>query len=258
MKTQIKITFAIALIMMAFTSCFDGIIVEGNNEITQETRTLPNFTEVSSSGSYRIFYQHGDSAKATIIGESNIIPYIETAVYNNKLDIRTALHVSISTNKMLEVYIESPEIEEIELSGSGSIETDSVNGDELSLSISGSGDIISTFVGNEFTSSISGSGSMDIYTECTTSKTSISGSGKIIIEGLATDADFTIIGSGKIKAYDFAVKNAEVEISGSGDAYINAAEMLKGYISGSGNIYYIGHPSIDLNDLGSGRLVNDN
>jgi len=189
MKTQIKIAFTIALIMMAFTSCIDGIIIEGNNEITQETRTLPNFTEVTSSGSYRIFYQHGDSTKATIVGESNILPYIETAVYNNKLDIRTALHVSISTNKTLEVYIESPEIEEIELSGSGSIETDSVNGDELSLSISGSGDIISTFVGNE-------------------SSSSISGSGKIEIEGIATEADFNIIGSGKIKAYDFAVKNA--------------------------------------------------
>ena len=133
MKTQIKIVFAIALILVAFTSCFDGIIVEGNNEVTQETRSLPNFTEVSSSGSYHIYYQHGDSTKATIICESNILSYIETAVYNGRLDIKTAFHVSINPNKMIEIYVESPEIEEIELSGSGIIETDTVYGDELEV-----------------------------------------------------------------------------------------------------------------------------
>lgn len=258
MKTQIKIVFAIALILVAFTSCFDGIIVEGNNEVTQETRSLPNFTEVSSSGSYHIYYQHGDSTKATIICESNILPYIETAVYNGRLDIKTAFHVSINPNKMIEIYVESPEIEEIELSGSGIIETDTVYGDELELDLSGSGDIRSIFFGNEFSSSISGSGSMDIYTECTTAKTSISGSGKILIEGAATNGDFNISGSGKIKAQDFELKNAEITISGSGDSYINASDLLEVDISGSGNIYYIGHPSIDINNSGSGRLVNDN
>ncbi len=258
MKTKIFAIIVSVIIMLAFTGCINDPIIVGNGDITEETRSLPPFTKVTSSGSYNIYWEYSDSTEVKIICESNILPYIETAVYNDHLDIRNAFHVSLSTTKRIDVIVRCPKISKIELSGSGNIETDTVRDEKLELIISGSGNIYSYFFGNEYKSVISGSGDMDIYTECKTSETDISGSGRIKIAGSADYGEFNISGSGTIKAYDFFLKDASVNISGSGTGYINASEKLDVIISGSGDIYYIGNPEINYSDFGPGNLINDN
>jgi len=258
MKTKIFALIVSVIIMLAFTGCINDPMIIGNGEITEETRTLPDFTRVTSSGSYNIYWEHSDSTEVKIICESNILPYIETAVYSDHLDIRTAFHVRLSTTKRIDVIVRCPRISKIELSGSGNIETDTVRDEKLELIISGSGNIYSTFYGDDYKSVISGSGNMDIYAECKTTETDISGSGKIMIAGYADYGTFNISGSGTIKAYDFFLKEANVNISGSGTGYINASEKLDVVISGTGDIYYIGDPEIDYSDFGPGNLINDN
>lgn len=258
MKTKIFALIVSVIIMLAFTGCINDPLIIGNGEITEETRTLPDFTKVTSSGSYNIYWEHSDSTEVKIICESNILPYIETAVYSDHLDIRTAFHVRLSTTKRIDVIVRCPKISKIELSGSGNIETDTVRDEKLELIISGSGNIYSTFYGDDYKSVISGSGNMDIYAECKTTETDISGSGKIMIAGYADYGTFNISGSGTIKAYDFFLKEANVNISGSGTGYINASEKLDVVISGTGDIYYIGDPEIDYSDFGPGNLINDN
>ncbi len=258
MKTTLKILIASIIIALAFSSCDDDFVIIGNGDMIEETRSLPSFDRVSSSGSYNIYWEYSDSTEVKIICESNIMPYLETVVYNDHLDIRTSFHVSISTARPIDVIVRSPKITKIDLSGSGKIETDTVRGEELELIVSGSGNIYSTFYGNKYRSTISGSGEMDIYTESISTETEISGSGKIKIAGFADSGEFIISGSGTIKAYNFELKSARVIISGSGTGYINASEKLDVTISGTGDIYYIGNPEILFNDLGPGNLINDN
>ena len=86
----------------------------------------------------------------------------------------------------------------------------------------------------------------------------ISGSGSAKLIGSADEVKFINEGSGKIKAYDFPVKKAEIDIEGSGYIYVNVSESLVARIDGSGNIYYIGNPAINFKEFGSGSLINDN
>ena len=66
---------------------------------------------------------------------------------------------------------------------------------------------------------------------------------------------FEIAGSGNYKANDLSTGNTEVEIAGSGNAYVNATGKLSAEIAGSGSIYYKGQPSdIDKSVAGSGKI----
>lgn len=278
MKTTIQILVLLVIALSTLSSCIEGIIIEGNGEITEESRQLPDFNQIYSAGSFNIFYSYDDSTSVRIECESNLLPYIETAVFNKKLDIQFASHVSVSPYKDINIYVTSPSIEKIHLAGSGNVEADSLTGQEVVLMVSGSGNIYSNFYGQYLESTISGSGKMEIYSDSDTLETAVSGSGSIEIEapsclftqvnisgsgkteltGSSKNAEFKIVGSGKIKAYGFPVENADVVLAGSGNAQVNVSENLDAIISGSGNLYYIGNPTIKFYETGSGSLINAN
>jgi hypothetical protein len=278
MKTTLKFFALIAIAVTFFSSCYDGIIIQGNDQVVEENRKLPDFNQIYTAGSFNVFYSHGDTTGVKIICESNLLPYLETSVFNEKLDIRFATHVSISLHKEIEIYVTSPAIEKIYLAGSGNIVADSVTGNNVKIELSGSGNIYSNFYGGSLESTLAGSGKMELFGDCDTLESIVSGSGTIELEapecrytyvsilgtgkaeltGKSVAAKYKIIGSGNIKAFEFPVEVAEVIISGSGNGYVNVSESLDAVLSGSGNLHYIGNPEIDYHLSGSGNLINDN
>lgn len=258
MKTTLKLFFPAFILTILMSSCFQNVFEYGNGIITEETRNIPAFNSIASSGAFHIYFEYADTPSVRVSCESNLIQYIETAVFENELKIRTPNFINIRPRKTIEVYIVGPEIEKIYLSGSGIIHTDSVSADNLTLGLGGSGKIETTFYGKNLYTNVSGSGDINVYAECALYDVTISGSGKINVSGFADVSKYNISGSGDIHAYDFPVNEAEVRISGSGNLYLNVEEKLTANISGSGNIHYIGYPQIFSNISGSGKLINNN
>lgn len=258
MKTNLKLTLIILTVALSLNSCFNQVFEYGNGIITEETRTIPEFKSISSGGAYNIYFEYADTPSVLVSCESNLIEYIETAVFDDELKIRTPNFVTIRPRKTIEVYVKGPYVEKIHLSGSGLIQTDSISSENLTLSVSGSGKVEAAFYGSNLNINISGSGDIDLYAECDYNEIKISGSGKVYLAGYADRSYYSISGSGKFYGYDFPVNDSEVKISGSGDLYLNVAEQLTATISGSGNIYYIGNPQITTNISGSGKLFNKN
>lgn len=258
MKTSISLILLTVLFSSTFTSCFYDMWVEGNGEIVEVERTVPEFEKIASSGSFDIYFELGDETGVTLSGESNLLPYIETVVVDNELKIRTPINVNIRPHETIEVHITSPYVEEIALSGSGLIHTGEIDLDQLKLETSGSGVIETTFLGEDLEIDLSGSGVIDIFAECDYTEVNISGSGKVYLEGSANDARYDISGSGNFMGFDFAVNQLEIDISGSGNMEVWVIDELYIDISGSGNIYYIGSPNISTNISGSGHLYDEN
>jgi hypothetical protein len=75
-----------------------------------------------------------------------------------------------------------------------------------------------------------------------------------IAKGTATASTLVISGSGTIQARNFMANSVNATISGSGDIYCWATELLLATISGSGNIYYNGNPQVELHVSGSGHV----
>ncbi len=240
MKT-IKLSLVLSLFVLLFiaSSCVDELFLEGNGILQTESRGASGFEEIASSGDFDVTILPGSSYSVEVSAESNLLSYIETDVVGKTLKIRTRGLHSLRTHEPIEVFITTPVLNGLSLSGSGMIKTGSFMSDDFSIAISGSGDI-----------------DTDVSTD--KMKANVSGSGTVFLEGEATEAEFVISGSGKIKAYNFPHRNCEAVISGSGDVFVNASESIDARISGSGRVFYINHPVIHTSISGSGGVVDKN
>ena len=105
--------------------------------------------------------------------------------------------------------------------------------------------------------SISGSGAGDInlLLNCGTIDCAVSGASDVKLAGRASDLNGQVSGSGDLLAQRLWVKRADLKISGAGDAKVNVRESLKGQVSGSGTLYYMGDAqNVEVSVTGSGSM----
>ena len=84
----------------------------------------------------------------------------------------------------------------------------------------------------------------------------LKGAGNInILDGKTSDFEIVLSGTGNIDAQNYKTKNAVVNLSGAGDIKLWATNSLTGKLSGVGNIYYKGNPSVKgVNITGIGNV----
>ena len=111
---------------------------------------------------------------------------------------------------------------------------------------------------NNLNLEITGSGDIDLLINSENTDISISGSGNIYLEGGTIDQTISVSGSGNYDAFKFFSKKSEIDISESGDCNVYAQDNLFVTISGSGNVYYKGNPSVNSMITGSGKVINSN
>lgn len=215
--------------------------VKGNGNITTENRSTSNYDEIQCAGSLDYVLVKGTEGEITLEGESNLLEYVVTEVRGNKLVIKTENGVSLkpSRNKTIKITIPFRDLTDISLSGSGDLWTEDVlNMNELSTSITGSGDVVLEVN----TSSIEGS---------------VTGSGDLTLKGSTEYLSAKVTGSGDFHGFDLKSKNTDVSVTGSGDAKVVSTVNLKARVSGSGDIRYKGNPEKeDTKVSGSGSIEN--
>ncbi len=80
--------------------------------------------------------------------------------------------------------------------------------------------------------------------------------GNLFISGKCGYADLSARYGASLDAEGLICKRTEIYNSSAGDIRVNAAEEIKAYIVGTGNIYYRGKPAINLvENTGSGRMI---
>jgi hypothetical protein len=239
MKTSGILLFISAFSCLIYlTSCSKFHTIDGNGNVTTESRTLSTFSKVKSEGSFEVYIAQDSVQSVNVEAESNLLPYIETDVSGSILIIRVREHRNIDNHEPIKIYVKSPVVKSINLSGSGLINCDSM--------------ITSTLDVN-----LSGSGNMNIIAESNKIDAHISGSGKITLSGTANETDFNIDGSGNIHAYNLPQDTCFADISGSGDMYVYVNEFLDVRISGSGRVHYIGNPTVNTFITGSGTVIHE-
>lgn len=239
MKTFEFFILTLLVLFLGAISCVDDIFLEGNNDVRSEFRAASGFDEIASTGDFKVNVKAGEEYSVEVSAESNLLSYIETDVVGNTLKIRTRGVHSLITNHPVEIFITTPVLEGVSLSGSGFIKTDRFINDDFKVALSGSGDIDTEVSAEEV-------------------RANVSGSGTIYLAGEADETEFVVSGSGKIKSFDLEHMKCDAAISGSGDMYVNASETINARISGSGMVFYIGHPLIHTSISGSGGVVDKN
>ncbi|MCW3109608.1 MAG: hypothetical protein JWQ09_4114 [Segetibacter sp.] len=229
--------FSAFIAAMVLTSCIDmGERVDGSGNIKTENRQVNKAEKIKVSGDMDVYIDQGP-ASVKVEADDNILQYIETVMDDNWLEIRTRDNVNINTSKPVKVYVTTPDIRDLKVSGSGNIKCNqkfSTN-NNTSFDITGSGDITAAINAPKVEAHISGSGNLHI-------------------SGETKDVEIHISGSGNYDGPELKAENAEVSIAGSGDADLFADERLKASIAGSGNVKYKGNATVDSHIAGSGSV----
>jgi len=206
-----------------------------------ENRNVGSFESISLSIHAKVFVSQGNSTSLKIKGNAGDLSEILTEVDDLTLKIKRK-KTSWGWNKSfkkIEVYITTPNIRNLKISGSGNIIAQTP---------------IHTF-GAEYI--ISGSGKViidDLHAKSVNCK--ISGSGDINLKGSGVEnVDINISGSGNVNASNLEAENVSIRVSGSGDCRVFASKSLDARVAGSGDIYYRGKPEkLETKSLGSGSI----
>jgi hypothetical protein len=233
--TSLFILLALIVFMLTMSGCVSERI-EGNRDLISEERTSQSFSEVVSLGSFNVSVMPATETRIVVKAESNILPYLTTSVAGSTLTIGFRNGYNIQEHYPVEIFLYTPDLNSVRLSGSGKVECGKYSSTDVTLQVSGSGSIDADFITEHLDASISGSGNMTVA-------------------GSASNSELRISGSGDIRSHDLIQEICTASISGSGNIITAVNQTLNAHISGSGCIYYLGNPVINQHISGSGKVI---
>jgi hypothetical protein len=204
-----------ALLLSACSVYFSSTTVEGNGQATSEERDLRGFDEIDCTGSMDLTLVQSAEFRVVIRGDSNLLAYMEASVKGNRLDL--APRKGCSPHPMPSVEIHMPSCKLLDRTGSGNTEMKGLNAKQMKLDLTGSGNLSA--------------------------------------EGTVEEVALEMTGSGDVNLAQLLANRMEVDLTGSCTARVRVEGKLSGDITGSGEIFLIGNPSVAVDTTGSGRVV---
>jgi hypothetical protein len=182
----------------------NGPRIEGSGSTKTEQRSVGRFHGVRLEGIGKVLITQGDEESVTIEADDNVVDGVTTEVFAGILvigmedrnfgDVKVVAHVTVK------------EIEEVSLSGAGSIE--SVN-----------------------------------QLQCGTLECSLTGVGEIELKGSCDRQKISLSGVGKIQNGEMRSEESRARVTGVGSCEVNATQSLDASVSGLGRIVYFGNPA---------------
>lgn len=243
----ILINYSLMLSSMMFSSCqkMDPLdcLKSTGKDITIE-RSVSEFNKIVLNDNVNLVLSQGDDYSISISGGENLLDKIKTDISSQTLDIsnENSCNWVRSFDREVTVYAQVKNLNGIDYRGSGDISCENqIRGDSLALNIWEGAGKVEMNVNMNRNYIYFHIGTADVYYSGYShlSYISLSSFGPIYADEMKTV--FSYIGNG-----------------GSNECYIYAVNTLEANITSIGNIYYKGNPSISLNDLGDGELINNN
>lgn len=209
------IATTVGLVLLAVSGCDGGVFGErGSGNVITESRDVSGFSEIALAGSGKVRVDVNGTESLIIEAEDNIMPLLTSDVNGGRLELGAESSISPTTGIIYTVSAVA--LEGVAVSGSGEVAATGVAADSFDVDISGSGRVEPTGT----------AGTLGVE---------ISGSGRYLGESLESS-----IGT--------------VRVSGSGTAVVNVTDDLDVDVSGSGDVQYIGDPTITESISGSGDI----
>lgn len=240
MKNSIFASVSLVIFLL-FSSCEKKNYTEHISNGDVQTYELPveKFTGISVECKSNVSIVKGDTQKVTIRISSNIVNDISLSVVNGLwlVDYKKDNIATINEHEFT-LIIEVPNLTYIEMQNSGSL----------------------SYVNNTSQAKMAmkhySSGNVSMLCNVQHLETLMEGSGLLTLQGNAINHKLTHDSSGKVLAKKLNSKTCSIAHYGSGNSYLHITDKIKGNMDGSGNVYYIGSPLVNVTVEGSGELIN--
>lgn len=233
-----KMIYLLSAAVLFLSACFmGGHRVRGNGNLGSQTRDIGGFHSIEVVGGMDVVLVPGGNHSVRVEADDNLLQYIRTERDGNTLVIGTRRGYNLNPRAGMKVYITTPQLRQIDVTGSGTVRSQSrlVYSNPVAIDITGSGDVLLDLDAPE------------IEAEAT-------GSGNTALSGQTRSFRAAINGSGELRCFNLLSENTDVEISGSGNAEVYASKRLDIEINGSGSVAYKGSPSVKQDIAGSGDI----
>lgn len=239
MKKSLFLSIPLLAFVVLLSSFLQNEKITGNGSVKQEDRQAAKFTNIGTSGTFKVYILQGNTHSIKVEAESNLLPYIETKIDGQDLEVRVKKGYNIKPTKDVNIYVTMEEVRELAASGSGGFYSkNKLKTDKLELAVSGTADADLDLAAREV-------------------EVGVSGASNVKLRGSTTKAEYGISGKADIQAFDFQADDVELAISGSGNANVNAQKKLDVAVSGMGNIKYKGNPEIKQSISGMGKIAKE-
>jgi len=237
MKNRI---FSLCIVLISVSMLYS--CVNGKGELITETVGVNNFTKIDHGTKGRMTLVEDNNQFLVFTGHQNLFDILNIEVSSGVLKIRTKAGKSIGKYEEMHFEVHTPFVEEIKVSGPGSVLSEgNITGDRFTGVVSSNGKLEVNQLDTDFTEAV------------------ISGSGSLTLRGKTNKAELGVGSAGQLYAFEFIAKENLVELRGNGIIETTTTDKLDVRLIGNGGIYYKGNPVINtLVNSGQGVLINAN
>ena len=209
-----------------------GVLI-GSGNLETEEYAFANFTRVEISSAFEFEIKQSSSYGINITADDNVIDYVQVSQDGQILKIRVGGVPTSFRSVTLKALVTMPQLGGLTVSGASRGIVSNFNCTEaVSIAVSGASRVTGDITAGDI-------------------EFDVSGASTVQLEGSADDMVAIISGASRFNLGDFAVNNANVNVSGASTGTINLDGRLDANVSGASTLLYIGDPvmgAIDVSD----------
>lgn len=204
------------------------------------TFDFKGYDEIEGGGIFKFYIRQGDYKDIEITGEDEWLDKVRVSQSGGvlKFDIRGSdwdWRDNWETTEKIYVYISTPELASLELSGASEAYIDG-------------------FKANRFNLDLSGFAQADMNIDASSLVVDMDGGSKLTLRGNVGELTADVEGAASLDAFGSETRYADVTVTGASRAKVNAMVELKGEASGASTLIYRGEASTDIRRSGAGTV----
>jgi len=199
--------------LLLFAGCMIG--ERGSGVRKTETRELPSFTSIETSGAFEVDITCQKPASFEIEADDNLLPLVETEVKGGVLRVTTTKNYHSKGGIALRITI--PNLESVRSTGAGKFRILDLKNDTFRIDSTGAATVVAA--------------------------------------GQSKSVEISSTGAGKIDAHNLRADKADVRVTGAAGVEVNVSDELDVTVSGAGRVTYSGNPKVNKHVSGAGEVT---
>jgi hypothetical protein len=238
-------------------SMAQGNAAQGSEVVSENHQVAAKVTMVEVRGNVDLRMRQGSTPQMVVRAQPKFMPKITTSHDGARLIIQSEKEtwtVGRAATPVVELTL--PNLRELGISGSGDADVRGFKGDQLQLSLAGSGNAKFEGQYRAIDASLAGSGNLKMEAGAGEKLAfSLAGSGDATVSGSGKSLELNLAGSGAFNGKQLKVDNVRISSAGSGDAIVHATNVIAVSSVGSGDVSVYGNPAQrSVSKVGSGGV----
>ena len=256
MKRVVLIMLALMIISgTLLAGCIRIDIADDSGPAVTRIYDMTGFTGVEAGYAFKVDIARSDNYSISVTINEKIADHLRVSKIGDTLKIGLKEPVW-NVHSRPRVTITLPDLRRLELSGAAE---GNVKGFKSSnyfdLEVSGASNLDIDMEAGDFKVNVSGASRLSGYLKASRSNIEVSGASRITLTGSGGDTKIDVSGASQANLENYTVANADVELSGAGQADMNISGRLDADLSGASHLEYGGKPTLGRTDTSGGSSI---